>query len=392
MTFSNTQHEGVYEACNRALQGQRLHRKLPASNQARLDFTSNDYLGLSRHPAVIDAACEYTRRYGAGATGSRLLSGNLPCFAELETAIAEAKGTEAALVFNAGYQANATVLAALTSPTVWQSEPQLFTDRLNHASLHHACRLNGLRQIRYRHNDLAHLRDCLEKNAVADRPRFIVAETVFGMDGDCVDMAALTALADEFGAFLYLDEAHATGLYGQHGYGLSSGWWRPAGTTAHRGVAMGTFSKALGGQGAYIACSAAVRDFLINQCTGFIYSTAPAPASIGAALAAWRLVPQMNATRAAVFAKADALRAACQTLGLNTGPSTGHIVPLIVGAVDAAEALRDHLQTAGFSGSLIRPPTVPPHTARIRIAIGAQHGAHDIAHLIESLRDWARNA
>jgi 8-amino-7-oxononanoate synthase len=366
-------------------QGQR--RRLPAESVGVVaDFSHNDYLGLARDPELIEAACAAARSHGAGSTGSRLLSGNLALHEALEADIARAKGTDAALVFGTGYQANATVLSALLDKAVLGAEPFVFADRLNHASLHHGCRLAGVHQQRYRHNDMQHLRELLERSREAEgdkpRPRFIVAETVFGMDGDMIDMPALAALADEFDAFLYLDEAHATGVMGRDGYGLASGH------IAGRGIAMGTFSKAIGVSGAYIACSNVVRDFLVNRCTGFIYSTANSPAVIGAVHAAWKRLPALAQRREALMQQAQLLRTRLQSLGFDTGASTTHIVPVMVGANDEAVALKHWLHARGILASAIRPPTVPPKTARVRIALSTLHTPAQIYALVSALHDW----
>jgi 8-amino-7-oxononanoate synthase len=366
-------------------QGQRRRLPLEAAGVVA-DFSHNDYLGLAHDPELIEAACAAARNNGVGSTGSRLLSGNLSLHVALEADIASAKCTEAALVFGTGYQANATVLAALLDKSVLGAEPLVFADRLNHASLHHGCRLAGVHQQRYRHNDLGHLRELLERSRKEEediaRPRFIVAETVFGMDGDVIDMPALAALADEFNAFLYLDEAHATGVMGRDGYGLASGH------IAGRGIAMGTFSKAIGVSGAYIACSKVVRDFLVNRCTGFIYSTANSPAVIGAVHAAWKLLPALGQRREVLMQQAQALRTRLQALGFDTGASTTHIVPIIVGGNDEAVALKHWLLQRGLVTSAIRPPTVPPNTARVRIALSSLHGASQIDALVDALAQW----
>lgn len=350
------------------------------------DFSHNDYLGFAHDPALIEAGHAMAQRYGVGSTGSRLLSGNLTPHVDLEQAIALAKGTEAALIFNSGYQANSSALAALLDAKVLGAEPLVFSDRLNHASLHHACQLMNVRQIRYRHNDMAHLRALLSAHHEEDRPKFIVAETVFGMDGDVLDMPALVALADEFDAFLYLDEAHATGVLGRSGYGLASGHMQRDGRS--RGVAMGTFSKALGAAGAYVACSAAVRDYLVNRCTGFIYSTAPSPAVIGAVSAAWDRLPRMTAEREQLMARAAQLRTRLHASGLDTGTSSTHIIPLIVGTEEAALDLKAWLLECGIVSSAIRPPTVPPHTARLRIALSLSHTDAQLEALCDALVRW----
>lgn len=345
------------------------------------DFSSNDYLGLAADAEILQAAYLTAQQYGTGATGSRLISGNLLPHVELERSIAHDKKTDAALIFNSGFQANATVLACLLDKKILGKEPIVFSDRLNHASLHHACQLQGIRQIRYRHNDLAHLRMLLEKYRDQPNPKFIVTETVFGMDGDMIDMPTLTELADTFDAFLYLDEAHATGLFGERGYGLGAGW------IAQRGLAMGTFSKALGGSGAYIACSTQVRDYIVNRCTGFIYSTALSPYITGAAHAAWIRISQMAAMRTTLLTQAATLRQQLQALGLNTGTSTSHIIPLILGDAALTMKWKRYLLEKGLLVSAIRPPTVPPHTSRLRIALNLKHSPAQIKALVEALQD-----
>ena len=362
-------------------------RELPVAPDTLIaDFSSNDYLSLATDADILAAGYMTAKQYGTGATGSRLVSGNLLPHIALERSIADDKKTDAALIFNSGFQANATVLACLLDKKILGTEPLVFSDRLNHASLHYACQLQGIRQIRYRHNDLIHLRALLEKYRDHPNPKFIVTETVFGMDGDVVDMPTLAELADEFDAFLYLDEAHATGLFGLRGYGLGSGW------IAQRGLAMGTFSKALGGSGAYIACSSQIRDYVVNRCTGFIYSTAPSPYITGAAHAAWQRIAHMDTLRATLFTQAATLRQQLQALGLNTGASTTHIIPIILG--DAALTLQwqRNLSEKGLLVSAIRPPTVPPHTSRLRIALNLTHSPGQINALVDALKDCMQNA
>jgi 8-amino-7-oxononanoate synthase len=224
----------------------------------------------------------------------------------------------------------------------------------------------------------------LAKYASSEQAKFIVAETVFGMDGDCLDIEPLKQMAQDHNAFVYLDEAHATGLFGENGYGLACGF--------KEGVVMGTFSKAIGGSGAYIACSNQVKRYLINKCTGFIYSTAPSPAAIGAATAAWKLIPQLNKQRTYIQHLGTTLRQACQGLGLNTGLSSTHIIPIVVGSEENAISLKKHLLNNGLLSSAIRPPTVPPNTARVRITLASTHTEENITRLISALESWKPTA
>lgn len=349
-----------------------------------LNFSSNDYLGLSRHPLVVERAREWAARHGAGAQASRLVCGNLDLHEQVEAKLARLKGTEAALLLASGWQANAAVLPALLRAAAGQGEVQVYADKLNHASLHHGCQAAGVRQIRFRHNDLDHLESLLaarEHEGAAGKPasRFIVTESVFSMDGDRTDVARLADLADRYQAFVYLDEAHATGVLGPGGMGL-------AGLAPGRiDLAMGTFSKALGGFGAYVAGSRALCDYLANTCSGFIYTTALPPAVLGAMDAALDLVPMLDAERARLAASGERLRAALRGMGLDCAASSTQIVPAIVGDAARAMAMARALEQRGLLAVAIRPRTVPAGTSRLRIALSAAHRDADVSQLIDGL-------
>lgn len=338
-----------------------------------LDFASNDYLGLSFHHKLIRKICEFAQAQGAGAGASRLVAGNLASFAEIEVLLAAGKGAEAALVLVSGVQANLTMLPALLDAKTLGAEPLVYADRLNHASLIQGCIGAGVRQNRFRHNDLNHLEELLRRDEALGRPRFIVTESVFSMDGDCADIQALSALAEKYGAFLYVDEAHATGVLGEGGFGLVKG--------GPNRLAMGTFSKGLGGFGAYAACSAVVREYLVNRCGGVVYATALPPAVLGAMQAALELLPGLEAERAHLQALAVDLRARLQKAGFDTGASATQIVPVILGDEARTLALAAALRAEGFYVGAIRPPTVPAGTSRLRISLSAAHRAEDVAAL-----------
>lgn len=338
------------------------------------DFSSNDYLGLAHHPALAEGAKAFARRWGTGAAGSRLVTGNLEPFEEVERRIAELKGKEAALVFPSGWQTNASLLPALLDERFLGRPPLVFADKLNHASIHHGCRAAGVRQIRYRHLDLDHLEALLVRHQGEKAARFIVSETVFSMDGDRADVAGLAALATRHGAFLYLDEAHATGVLGPKGAGLAAG-------IEGVDLVMGTFSKALGSQGGYVACSAALRDFLVNRGGGFVYSTGIAPSTLGAIDAALRIAPTLDAERRALQEMAGSLREAFHAAGLDTGGSSTQIVPLILGDDGRVRSLARKLEEAGFLGVPIRPPTVPEGGSRIRLSLSAVHSPEAVTEL-----------
>ncbi len=342
-----------------------------------LDFSSNDYLGLSHHPDLVARACAYTQEWGVGAGASRLVSGNLPPFAKIEAQLAEGKGSQAALLFVSGVQANMTLLPALLDAKVLGAEPLVYADRLNHASLIQGCIGAGVQQIRFRHNDFAHLEELLARDSGQDRPRFIITESVFSMDGDCADIPRLTALAERYDAFLYIDEAHATGVLGETGFGLAHG--------LKNALVMGTFSKGLGGFGAYAAVSAPLREYLVNRCGGIIYATALPPAVLGAMAAALDLIPQLGEARAHLGALGAFFRARLHAAGLNTGASTTQIVPLMLGTEERALRVARALEAEGFLGIAIRPPTVPAGTSRIRFALSALHKMAEIDELADAI-------
>ncbi|MBF0180221.1 MAG: 8-amino-7-oxononanoate synthase [Magnetococcales bacterium] len=345
-----------------------------------LNFSSNDYLGLAHHPALIQRAIAWTRDWGTGSTASRLVCGNLELFDRVESRLARGKGAETALILNSGFQANATLLAALLDRSTLGHAPLVFTDRLNHASLHHGCQAAGAREIRYRHNDLDHLETLLVRHQGEPAPRFIVTESVFSMDGDRIDLPALLALKERFGAFLYLDEAHATGVLGADGFGLA------AEHAARVDLIMGTFSKGLGGFGAYAACSRALRAYLVNHCSGLIYSTALPPGALGAMDAALELLPTLGEARARLLANAALVRDRLGAMGLNTGASTTQILPVILGeAVKALDTSRMLEEREAIRVVAIRPPTVPPGTARLRISLTAEHTEADLERLLTAL-------
>lgn len=343
-----------------------------------IDVASNDYLGLSQHPFLRQRAAEWAERYGTGSGSSRLVNGTLTLHQKLEKKLAHFKHDEAALLFATGWQANVSLIPALDflSRQNTGHKALIFADRLNHASLHMGCTAAGIRQYRFRHNDLSHLEALLMENASLPGLKFIVTESVFSMDGDCADIIALRNLADRFDATLYIDEAHATGVLGPHGQGLGNGL---------ADITMSTASKALGGMGAFITGSQELCDFIANFSSGFIYSTALPPPVLGALDAALDLVPSLDSDRLALQEKASFFRHGMNRNGLQTAPSSTQIIPVLVGKASKALALAHDLQANGFFCTAIRPPTVPPDTARLRIALNTGLTMDDLTRLISLL-------
>lgn len=345
-----------------------------------VNFSSNDYLGLARHPLLLQRGAEFAARYGAGATASRLICGSYRCMAEVEEKLAGLKETAASLLFNSGFQANVSILPALAD-----RHSLILADRLSHNSLIQGAVLSRAKLRRFEHNDLDHLRRLLLQGRSEGYNRvFLVTESVFSMDGDRCDLLQLCGLAQEFGAWLLVDEAHATGVLGRRGMGLTCGL--PV------DLVIGTFGKACGSFGAYLACSAELREYLLNCCAGFVYTTALPPATIGAIDAALELIPGLAAERSRLAELADHLRRAIHKLGWSCGDSTTQIVPLLLGGEEETLALTAWLEEHGILASAVRPPTVERGQARIRLALSAGHSWAQVENLIELLGQWRRNS
>ncbi len=341
-----------------------------------INFSSNDYLGLAGDPRLARAAARAARRYGCGAGSSALVSGHLPPLRTLERALARWESAEAALVFSSGYAANLAIVSSLVDKA-----DAVFSDARNHASLIDGCRLSRAAIHVYRHNDLDHLADLLRLEGPHARRRLIVSDTVFSMDGDLAPLAGLLELAERFDCLLLIDEAHATGVLGEHGRGvtdlLTPGLW-----SWDRVIKVGTLSKALGSQGGFVCGSRQLIAFLVNHARPYIFSTALAPPLAAAARRAVTVVQSEPELRRHVLALAKRLREDLRELGGPVGDSACQIVPLIVGEARAALTLSRRLEEQGLLVPAIRPPSVPEGTARLRISVTAGHTETDITQLV----------
>lgn len=345
--------------------------------QKVINFCSNDYLGLAYHPKVIDRSVEFAKKYGAGSTASRLVSGNYSIHEDLENKLAETFDVEAALLFNTGFQANATVLSTLAD-----RNSLILADKKVHNSLLQGALLSRAELQRFRHNDYEHLETLLQKAQSKSYNRiWIVSETVFSMDGDQNDLGRLIALAESYDALLFSDDAHALGVLGEKGLGLNFG---------RKGIhiTLGTFGKAFGGFGAFVGCSKAMKDYLINFCSGFIYTTALPPAAVGAIDAALELIPAMEKERSRIQKNIEYLKLHLQEIGFETGVTNSQIIPVIIGDEEETLALSRQLQNDGIWAAAIRPPTVETGSARIRITLTASHQQEDINQLLRGFKNW----
>lgn len=367
--------EGLFRTM-RFLQGEQSSRVILDGREVLL-LCSNNYLGLANHPALKEAAIRAVERFGTGSGASRLVSGNMELHGALEARISAFKGTEAALVFNSGYAANTGVIPAIAG-----KGDVIFSDRLNHASIVDGALLSRARFVRYPHNDVNALRGLLAGTEVAGR-RLIVSDGVFSMDGDLARLVELVSLKKEFGALLMVDDAHGTGVLGDTGRGSVES----INVMADIDVQMGTFGKALGSFGAYVAASREIVDYLINRARSFIFSTSLPPAVLAASIAALDLVDSAGGAqlRNELADSVSFFRSALQKAGFNTMGSESQIIPIFVGqAVPTMEFSRQLLEEGIFVQG-IRPPTVPTGSCRLRCAIMATHTKEDLAWAAETI-------
>ena len=339
-----------------------------------IDLSSNDYLGLANHPRIRQRLIDAVAREGVGSTGSRLLRGERETFTAIEARFARFKGTERSLYFSSGYLAN---LAVMT--TFAEAGDVTISDERNHASLIDGIRLSPARREIFAHNDVAAMRRAIESagrvrdpSTGAGSPRgesggecFVVVESLFSMDGDEAPLADYAEICQATGAHLIVDEAHAVGVYGERGSGLIE----EQGVGDRVLLSVNTAGKALGVSGAFVAGPAWATNYIIQRARPFIFSTAPPPALASALDASLDLVEEEPQRRVALRECAANLRVRLLTAGIPVAPGTSHIVPVLIGGNDAAVAVAEAMQADGFDVRAVRPPSVPPGTARLRLSV-----------------------
>ncbi|SEG46047.1 8-amino-7-oxononanoate synthase [Paenibacillus sp. UNC499MF] len=356
------------ESLERTLTDTAASRSLPGhlirGEETLLDLTSNDYLGLSRHPDIADSMRRaLLEECGSGSTASRLLSGNRSPYRELEAELADWQRKEASLVFANGYMANLGTVSALVG-----RGDAVFSDRLNHASITDGILLSRAEHIRYRHNDMEHLEHMLRRSGKARR-KLIVTDSVFSMDGDSAPLHKLVELKHNYGTMLMVDEAHAEGVYGTDGEGLCHAM------NVHRevDVIMGTFSKAFGVYGAHVTGSRPLISLLVNKARPLVYTTALPPSIVAGIYRALGIVRTSHDRRRHLRELSGRFRQRLAQAGLNVVPGDSPIVPLIAGSSGVALCMSEALQRHGIAAPAIRPPTVPAGSARIRFSLSAAH-------------------
>ena len=337
-----------------------------------VSFSCNDYLGLSQHPKVKAAAQAAIGLYGAGAGASRLVTGDHPLFRDLEARLAALKGTEAACVFGSGYLANAGII-----PTFARPSDLILVDELAHACIWAGAKLSGATTLAFRHNAMDDLAQKLAAHRHEGRHALIATDSVFSMDGDLAPLDQISALARSHDAWLLVDDAHGLGVLGG---GAGAGRLYP---DARIDLQMGTFSKALGGYGAYVCASGPAIDLLKTRARTLIYTTGLPPAQAAAALAALAIIAEEPERVAAPLAKARRF-----TSALELPEAQSAVVPILLGEVDTALAAARDLEDQGLLAVAIRPPTVPAGTARLRLAFSAAHPDEAVDRLVAAVRPW----
>jgi 8-amino-7-oxononanoate synthase len=343
-----------------------------------INFSSNDYLSLS---LSLQNAAEYTN-YPSGTAGSRLMTGNRALHAELEKKTAEFKKKPEALVFNSGYQANVGVISSLV-----EGGDVIFSDKLNHASILDGIRLSGAKFYRFKHNDTAHLKSLLKKYRGEYRHSLIITETVFSMDGDMAPLKDMVRLKKDFDSLFMVDEAHATGIFGETGSGVAE----QMDASGDIDIIMGTYSKALAGFGAYIACSEKMKEYLVNFCRSFIYSTSLPEPIIHLNLRSLERVRDENFRRKRLLENSRFLRHRLKEMGFESGSET-QIIPVIFKQTDKALAAAEELKHRGYWVTAIRPPTVPRGESRIRLSLTYAHDRELLEKFTEDLKEIAEYA
>ena len=354
--------------------------KVRYKQKTLLNFSSNDYLGLSQNKTIKNYTINIIKKYGIGSGSSRLVSGNFDFHEKTEKELAKKKKSEAAIIFSTGYLANYSILSSIFNSNIFKKKPIVFSDKLNHQCIYEGCKNKDIKFLRFHHNDMNHLEYLLKKNKFKTNPKFILSETVFSMDGDFADIESLVKLKKKYNSFLFLDEAHATGVYGDNGFGLSLKFSNDIDCVT------GTFSKAFGSFGAYVSCSKNLKSFLINKCPSFIYSTSLPFSLLASIYSSIKIIPKLKNERKKLIKNSFYLREILKRENFNIGNSQTNIIPIIIGDSKKTISISKGLERKGFYVVPIRPPSVPLNSSRLRISISSCHSQNNIKKLFNSLK------
>jgi 8-amino-7-oxononanoate synthase len=336
-----------------------------------LNLSSNNYLGLSENELVKKEAAEALEKYGTSSGASRIVTGNYKLYDDLERKTASFKNTKKALVTNSGYAANIAIYQSLAG-----RDTVVFSDRLNHASIIDGIRLSGAKHVRYKHCDMADLEELLIRHKDA-KEKIIATDTVFSMDGDVCPLYRILTLAEKYGCLTVIDEAHATGVFGR-----GRGYAHELGLADRVDIHMGTFSKALGSFGAYIAADEYIIDYLRNTARPFIFSTSLPPSVVGASVGALKYMAKYPEVGGRLLDAAEELRHYLNKLGFDTGRSSSQIIPVILGDNGRTLKAKEFLLGKGIYAAAVRPPTVPENTARLRLTLRL-----DVLDMMQTVKD-----
>ncbi len=337
-----------------------------------LNFTSNDYLDLANNSCLKNCSLKAIKKHGTSSASARLLGGSFAIHDKLEKKLAKFIGYESALLFGSGYLANLGTISTLAG-----KDDIVFSDRLIHSSIIDGIKLSGASHRRFRHNDIEHLKTMLEKNK-PEQAKFIITESVFSMDGDLAPLDKICEVARQFNAFLIVDEAHALGIYGQSGAGISNS------LNIKPDLIIGTLGKSFASYGGFVACSQAIKDFLINKARTFIFSTSLPPANVASAFAAIRINQKHNLGKI-LLDNAAYFRNKLATAGISTMKSCSQIVPVLIGDNEKAVSISKSFKDIGIYVKAITPPAVPTGTTRLRFSITTAHSKKNLKFVAESL-------
>lgn len=347
--------------------------KITFEGKEYLNFASNDYLGLTKHPLVVAAAKEALEIFGVGSGASRLLAGGTVFHRKLEEEICKFKGVESSLLMNSGYSANISLIPALTS-----EDDIILSDELNHASIIDGCRLSRAKKFIYRHRDIEEMERILKKNDCKGK-KVLITDTVFSMDGTLAPLREIYQLCREHDALLYIDDAHGTGVLGQ-GYGALRHFGLQSESFV---VQMGTLSKALGSFGAFVCGKDAIIRWFINSARGFIFSTSLPALLAASAYASLQIIKEDEGLLKTLWNNTEKVKGAVKKLGFKTTETETPIIPLLFESIEEAQRASEILKSFKIFAPIIRPPTVK--IPRIRISVSAGHTEEDINRLLEAL-------
>ena len=351
------------------------------SGKKLFNFSSNDYLSLSKNTKIINESKKWSEIYGSSLSSSRFVSGNLDKISVIESKLSEFTGKEKSLIFSGGFLMNSTLIPTLTGNTLGQrNKVEIFSDKLNHASINYGCYLTRQRVFRYNHLDLNHLEYLLKKSD-KKTPKFIISETLFSMDGDLANVKELRVIAKKYDADLYLDEAHSIGIYGKAGSGCAFG------KKYEKEIVVGTFGKSFGSFGSLVSTSEDYVKKIINFCGGLIYTTALPPSVYASIHAALKIVPKLNKERKNLLENSKFLRTKLNKLNIDTGNTQSHIIPIILKDEKRCLKLKKKLENKGFFLKIIKSPTVLKGTERIRLSLTSSMKKKSLSDFCESIEN-----